>query len=157
VNAERRSFISGSFWSPGMSAPMRRTRLPCCARCVQQGERPGERARDYEKRSSAAAAGSPSVSPPSFYTSRKSPLLPMPRYVYILQGKSLIRLATCSSNSIATLHRRVVYAIGQALLPRCPLCARNFTRNSRRNLWRSKINRSFTQPWRYNGPRERRR
>ena len=69
-----------------------------------------------------------------FYTSRKSPLLPMPRYVDILQGKSLIRLATCSSNSIATLHRRAVYAIGQALLPRCPACARNFPRNSRRYM-----------------------
>src|SRR6516162_4721897 len=37
-------------------------------------------------------------------------------------------------NSIATLHRRVVYAIAQALLPRCPVCARNFPRNSRRNM-----------------------
>jgi hypothetical protein len=37
-------------------------------------------------------------------------------------------------NSIATLHRRAVYAIGQALLPRCPACARNFPRNSRRNI-----------------------
>src|SRR6516165_3922552 len=37
-------------------------------------------------------------------------------------------------NSIATLHRRAVYAIGQALLPRCPACARNFPRNSRRNM-----------------------
>src|SRR5215467_7505105 len=37
-------------------------------------------------------------------------------------------------NSIATLHRRVVHTIGQALLPRCPACARNFTRNLRRNL-----------------------
>jgi hypothetical protein len=37
-------------------------------------------------------------------------------------------------NSIATLHRRAVYAIGQALLPRCPACARNFPQNLRRNL-----------------------
>src|SRR5262249_1344459 len=42
-------------------------------------------------------------------------------------------------NSIATLHRRAVYAIGQALLPRCPACARNFPQNLRRNLGRSKI------------------
>jgi hypothetical protein len=29
--------------------------------------------------------------------------------------------------------RRAVYAIGQALLPRCPACARNFPRNSLRD------------------------
>ena len=32
------------------------------------------------------------------------------------------------------LHRRAVYAIAQALLPRCPVCARNFPPNSRRNI-----------------------
>ena len=32
VSAERRFFDSGSFSSRGMSTPMRRTRLPCCAR-----------------------------------------------------------------------------------------------------------------------------
>jgi hypothetical protein len=32
VNAGMRAFIKGSFSSHGMSAPMRRTRSPCCAR-----------------------------------------------------------------------------------------------------------------------------
>jgi hypothetical protein len=34
VNAERRSFSSGSFSSPTRSTPMRRTRPPCCARAA---------------------------------------------------------------------------------------------------------------------------
>jgi len=34
VNAERRGFTTGSFSSYGMSTPMRRTRLPCCARAA---------------------------------------------------------------------------------------------------------------------------
>src|SRR5205085_7733374 len=36
-------------------------------------------------------------------------------------------------NSIATLHRRLVVAIARTL-PRCPCCARSFTRNTRRAL-----------------------
>ena len=34
MNAERRGFDAGSFWSPCMSTPMRRTRSPCCARAT---------------------------------------------------------------------------------------------------------------------------
>jgi SRSO17 transposase len=36
-------------------------------------------------------------------------------------------------NSIATLHRRLVVAIARTL-PRCPCCARRFTRNARHGL-----------------------
>ena len=36
-------------------------------------------------------------------------------------------------NSIATVHRRLAVAIARTL-PRCPCCARSFTRNVRRNL-----------------------
>src|SRR6516225_1006228 len=43
-------------------------------------------------------------------------------------------------NSIATLHRRAVHAIAQALLPRCPVCARNFTRNSSAEEPRQPVN-----------------
>jgi hypothetical protein len=34
VNAETEVFATGSFSSPGMSTPMRRTRSPCCARAT---------------------------------------------------------------------------------------------------------------------------
>jgi hypothetical protein len=35
VNAERRVLYTGSFSSPDMSTPMRRTRSPCCARAAR--------------------------------------------------------------------------------------------------------------------------
>src|SRR5262249_51253348 len=50
------------------------------------------------------AARVPFVSLLQFYTSRKSPLLPMPRYVGILQRKSLIKFA--SRNSLEGNGRR---------------------------------------------------
>ena len=34
VNAEMRAFVAGSFSSHGMSTPMRRTRVSCCARAA---------------------------------------------------------------------------------------------------------------------------
>ena len=63
-----------------------------------------------------------------------APLLKAPRLPRVTDPAAPpLRPERHVANSIATVHRRLAVAIARTL-PRCPCCARSFTRNVRRNL-----------------------